>query len=61
MFRKIIALQESVTPVKVVTGKRTYPTMLMANVTVHTDSHSEYALIMSVRWSIHNPRIHGYD
>ncbi len=49
MFRKIIALQESVTPVKVVTGKRTYPTMLLANVTVHTDSHSEYALIMSVR------------
>ena len=47
IYEKLIALQKQRKPFTVTTGKRSYPNMLIAELTSTTDRHSEYALFVS--------------
>jgi hypothetical protein len=49
IYDQMRALQRSRTPFDLTTGKRQYNNMLIAEITVSTDRHSEYALMLELR------------
>jgi hypothetical protein len=56
IYKHLLAMQtrapgdtSEIKPFELTTGKRTYPAMLISEISVSTDRHSEYALIMECR------------
>lgn len=47
IYKKLLALQNSLTPFDLYTGKRSYQNMMMADLGVTTDASSEYALMIT--------------
>jgi hypothetical protein len=49
VYTQMLNLQKSRKPFQLTTGKRVYPSMLITEITVTTDRHSEYALMLECR------------
>jgi hypothetical protein len=49
IYNSLLSLQASRQPFTLTTGKRLYPVMLLADLAIHTDVSSEYALMVTAQ------------